>query len=150
LDLLASLPASGYGPVAPAALGQVLEAARDEWRNLRRWQESGQPRQWVEAHDGRWDRDDLQELVDALWLLEFWPLDPRAVERHLEAQRRDHLDRWEDEATLLRFPVPDRKSTRLNSSHSQISYAVFCLKKKSSGPMPTDLGCLFLILYSLC
>src|SRR2546428_10860887 len=26
--------------------------------------------------------------------------------------------------------VPDRKSTRLNSSHDQISYAVFCLKKK--------------------
>src|SRR2546430_12399600 len=26
--------------------------------------------------------------------------------------------------------IPDRKSTRLNSSHSQISYAVFCLKKK--------------------
>src|SRR5256886_13520206 len=28
--------------------------------------------------------------------------------------------------------IADRKSTRLNSSHSQISYAVFCLKKKSS------------------
>src|SRR5438309_6007240 len=28
-------------------------------------------------------------------------------------------------------PVKDRKSTRLNSSHSSISYAVFCLKKKS-------------------
>src|SRR5205085_6592274 len=27
----------------------------------------------------------------------------------------------------------DRKSTRLNSSHSQISYAVFCLKKKIDG-----------------
>src|SRR5688572_33165640 len=27
-------------------------------------------------------------------------------------------------------PAADRKSTRLNSSHSQISYAVFCLKKK--------------------
>src|SRR2546430_11585874 len=27
-------------------------------------------------------------------------------------------------------PERDRKSTRLNSSHSQISYAVFCLKKK--------------------
>src|SRR3712207_7623615 len=27
-------------------------------------------------------------------------------------------------------PVPDRKSTRLNSSHANISYAVFCLKKK--------------------
>src|SRR5256886_11368399 len=33
------------------------------------------------------------------------------------------------------FPNPvleDRKSTRLNSSHSQISYAVFCLKKKKT------------------
>src|SRR2546430_7424181 len=28
----------------------------------------------------------------------------------------------------------DRKSTRLNSSHSQISYAVFCLKKKKNYP----------------
>src|SRR2546430_12617612 len=30
-----------------------------------------------------------------------------------------------------RGPERDRKSTRLNSSHSQISYAVFCLKKKT-------------------
>src|SRR2546427_5733726 len=29
-------------------------------------------------------------------------------------------------------PCIDRKSTRLNSSHSQISYAVFCLKKKKN------------------
>src|SRR5688572_31767632 len=33
-------------------------------------------------------------------------------------------------AGLRRGDGPDRKSTRLNSSHSQISYAVFCLKKK--------------------
>src|SRR2546430_4345354 len=31
-----------------------------------------------------------------------------------------------------RRPEADRKSTRLNSSHSQISYAVFCLKKKKN------------------
>src|SRR5688572_32105281 len=31
-----------------------------------------------------------------------------------------------------RRKVQDRKSTRLNSSHSQISYAVFCLKKKNT------------------
>src|SRR2546427_2322226 len=31
---------------------------------------------------------------------------------------------------LVRQLAEDRKSTRLNSSHSQISYAVFCLKKK--------------------
>src|SRR5205814_7874085 len=30
----------------------------------------------------------------------------------------------------------DRKSTRLNSSHLGISYAVFCLKKKKAGPPP--------------
>src|SRR3712207_7312389 len=30
----------------------------------------------------------------------------------------------------------DRKSTRLNSSHANISYAVFCLKKKKSTPAP--------------
>src|SRR2546427_6924998 len=32
---------------------------------------------------------------------------------------------------LHQFQLADRKSTRLNSSHSQISYAVFCLKKKT-------------------
>src|SRR6201993_4233536 len=32
----------------------------------------------------------------------------------------------------------DRKSTRLNSSHSQISYAVFCLKKKKPAPAPAE------------
>src|SRR3712207_7738087 len=31
--------------------------------------------------------------------------------------------------------VQDRKSTRLNSSHANISYAVFCLKKKKNNPL---------------
>src|SRR2546421_9335185 len=35
---------------------------------------------------------------------------------------------------LCRVREGDRKSTRLNSSHDQISYAVFCLKKKKEGP----------------
>src|SRR2546427_5129281 len=36
-----------------------------------------------------------------------------------------------DEVVVKKVPARgDRKSTRLNSSHSQISYAVFCLKKK--------------------
>src|SRR3712207_8622789 len=33
------------------------------------------------------------------------------------------------EAIVAGDPYPDRKSTRLNSSHANISYAVFCLKK---------------------
>src|SRR2546430_6322814 len=36
------------------------------------------------------------------------------------------------EKPVLKGGKPDRKSTRLNSSHSQISYAVFCLKKKTA------------------
>src|SRR2546430_5827063 len=36
-------------------------------------------------------------------------------------------------------PARDRKSTRLNSSHSQISYAVFCLKKKTQQRSDADL-----------
>src|SRR5438132_10167273 len=39
-------------------------------------------------------------------------------------QHRHELDRWEVHRHA------DRKSTRLNSSHTVISYAVFCLKKK--------------------
>src|SRR5688572_31237400 len=34
-------------------------------------------------------------------------------------------------SSAVRLRLTDRKSTRLNSSHSQISYAVFCLKKKN-------------------
>src|SRR5256886_11350894 len=39
-------------------------------------------------------------------------------------------------AIVLRGGRVDRKSTRLNSSHSQISYAVFCLKKKKITAVP--------------
>src|SRR2546430_7556274 len=37
---------------------------------------------------------------------------------------------------VLDLGLGDRKSTRLNSSHSQISYAVFCLKQKIAGYDP--------------
>src|SRR5688572_31978568 len=42
-------------------------------------------------------------------------------------------ERWScsPQGHRLRGRQGDRKSTRLNSSHSQISYAVFCLKKKT-------------------
>src|SRR2546430_5173641 len=43
-----------------------------------------------------------------------------------------HSVNWYCSVPWTRYSAtsPDRKSTRLNSSHSQISYAVFCLKKK--------------------
>src|SRR3989475_6759263 len=39
-------------------------------------------------------------------------------------------DQWVESGRPEHLRRADRKSTRLNSSHSQISYAVFCLKKK--------------------
>src|SRR5204862_1075390 len=41
-----------------------------------------------------------------------------------------------------RFPMGDRKSTRLNSSHVEISYAVFCLKKKNKNSSGKSLSLL--------
>src|SRR2546430_8191891 len=52
--------------------------------------------------------------------------DPAAAAARLDVDRSaiSHL------ARRMAWPLVDRKSTRLNFSHSQISYAVFCLKKK--------------------
>src|SRR2546422_5584022 len=49
------------------------------------------------------------------------------------------VERWGAKAVAADTP-PDRKSTRLNSSHGYISYAVFCLKKKKhkQRPNPPD------------
>src|SRR2546430_8683462 len=49
----------------------------------------------------------------------------KATSRRVAANRRTAFPA----PSCVRSPA-DRKSTRLNSSHSQISYAVFCLKKK--------------------
>src|SRR5437764_9763973 len=50
-----------------------------------------------------------------------------AMETRLTPEQRDYLRTIKDSADSLL----DRKSTRLNSSHRCISYAVFCLKKKN-------------------
>src|SRR2546430_5287008 len=57
---------------------------------------------------------------------------PAAARHRCFPRRRQH--RRNGQALVLQtvFYSQDRKSTRLNSSHSQISYAVFCLKKKNT------------------
>src|SRR3712207_7059948 len=50
------------------------------------------------------------------------------------AGRRPRL--WRSVVAELEDAERDRKSTRLNSSHANISYAVFCLKKKKSYTPP--------------
>src|SRR2546430_17127313 len=50
----------------------------------------------------------------------------------LVSQLNGQQERMSATVAQLDGQILDRKSTRLNSSHSQISYAVFCLKKKTT------------------
>src|SRR3712207_7704031 len=54
-----------------------------------------------------------------------------------QAQGRQH---HEEDSRQPHDPDRDRKSTRLNSSHANISYAVFCLKKKTDTLCPDSLA----------
>src|SRR2546422_6432130 len=66
------------------------------------------------------------------------PAPPEYADKHMPAGW------WADEKIIAEG---DRKSTRLNSSHGYISYAVFCLKKKNSssqdthGTLSSPVGC---------
>src|SRR3712207_7691726 len=75
----------------------------------------------------RWSTEDFSFVIMA-----------RDRSRCVELQRMRRPNRQIDHALeldhylccCLTYPARDRKSTRLNSSHANISYAVFCLKKK--------------------
>src|SRR3712207_8611238 len=59
----------------------------------------------------------------------FWPMAYSLFERRNEFARQI-AEMSEKESRQFLKENQDRKSTRLNSSHANISYAVFCLKKK--------------------
>src|SRR5882757_5311312 len=80
------------------------------------------PEQSLPAHQAGMDQR-IRVSKKALANLAGFPGVGRNVERHIYHHRRaDYV--------FARHATPDRKSTRLNSSHANISYAVFCLKKK--------------------
>src|SRR5690348_6514970 len=65
------------------------------------------------------------------WLSRFQQHGPSGLHEHSRARHRQaHKTPLTREAQLVQLRKTDRKSTRLNSSHPSISYAVFCLKKK--------------------
>src|SRR3712207_8849990 len=73
--------------------------------------------------------EELERIVEVNFLGRAWLL--RAALPHLRASRGTFVD--VNSALAYRglpLQAADRKSTRLNSSHANISYAVFCLKKK--------------------
>src|SRR5256884_9041092 len=75
---------------------------------------------------GLWGIDEL--LTYHYLEAEFFRSSDTKPEEYWLLSKRDQADAiWR---TLFIKNTPDRKSTRLNSSHGYISYAVFCLKKK--------------------
>src|SRR5207245_6271497 len=86
----------------------VVEGKRQVPR-LRR--EDHQDRRQLEAHVARGEQRDEPE--------------------HQPGKEAQHGDALQDVEQRQEQPLGDRKSTRLNSSHGSISYAVFCLKKKN-------------------
>src|SRR2546430_5995115 len=79
----------------------------------------------------------LLKLKSGNSMQELWIVKPECDERWLQRSIMQQVEATRG-STLVTIDLPellinsalDRKSTRLNSSHSQISYAVFCLKKK--------------------
>src|SRR5256885_3548794 len=69
----------------------------------------------------------------------FWPLEPLLAFQEGPAAFRSIAEFLFES---LQGPLrPDRKSTRLNSSHLVISYAVFCLKKKTTYLLDSSINC---------
>src|SRR5207245_8602044 len=74
----------------------------------------------------------------------FFPLRKRSKAKARPASQRQRAVK-SGETSTARWRWEDRKSTRLNSSHGSISYAVFCLKKKKKKRTHIEYGsqCLY-------
>src|SRR3712207_8289112 len=71
-------------------------------------------------------------VTDSLGRYEFTTIQPGAY------PWGNHHNAWRPAHIHFSLFGRDRKSTRLNSSHANISYAVFCLKKKSRKPVQSS------------
>src|SRR5256886_9563890 len=92
---------------------------------------------WMTREDRLAEIEDYVRYLDAVYAAVFESLDRAGVTVHAlgYSQGASTVSRWAalGKAKIDRLTLwGDRKSTRLNSSHSQISYAVFCLKKKKN------------------
>src|SRR2546430_10719239 len=75
-------------------------------------------------------RNNLRKMRPGDEVLFYHSGDEKGVVGIAKVTRTAYPDSTAKEGDWSTVHVADRKSTRLNSSHSQISYAVFCLKKK--------------------
>src|SRR2546427_11893449 len=122
----------------PVVRGCREAVGRNDDRNNDKWAKDGEARHALSAHRAAscpsWDRTrTLLIQSQACCQLHQGAPYPKTIPSARPGERGSKIKtvgsgEWYFAA---RYRTPgDRKSTRLNSSHSQISYAVFCLKKK--------------------
>src|SRR5690606_39627795 len=116
LALLLILPAVGLGIASTSLVGHAL--GRNDTADAYRW---------------GWEVVRVAMLMMALLGLPLWLFPQHILGIFTPDQHLIELGSWPLRITGLNivFEVTNRKSTRLNSSHVKISYAVFCLKKKN-------------------
>src|SRR3712207_7960076 len=86
----------------------------------------------------------FRSLLSRLFFLAGWTEASLAVEQDTAVLASELRQRERKEIVAVTGSddlVEDRKSTRLNSSHANISYAVFCLKKKMRRSRPAGRVC---------
>jgi hypothetical protein len=86
-------PPAAAGRSGRAGTPSTTAPVPPETQNLWRWRESGQPRAWVEAREGRWGHEDWLGLLDTLRRSRFWPMQPEEVGRLLEDTKQVWLRR---------------------------------------------------------
>src|SRR5207244_11037203 len=105
----------------------VTESAAADWTRRHRSSYSAELRAFYEEHEQH-----MEPIVE--WVKTSGDLKPTGTptgEDVTEAIRQKARELGYGEVGFTRNDRQDRKSTRLNSSHQIISYAVFCLKKKT-------------------
>ena len=90
--------ATGAVTVSRWETDQVAHKSHDSTDNLRRWNESGQPRKWVKGHEGQWNHQDWLALLAALKQSSYWPMEPAAVGAVLEEIKGE----WQKQARPTR------------------------------------------------
>src|SRR3712207_3816298 len=134
----------GIGPeIVPASVRVVDAALAATGAEPVDWHELPLGASAIETHGSAIPAETMAALAD----LDGWLLGPHDSAAYPEPHRsrlnpsgalRKHFDLYANVRPARAFEGGrDRKSTRLNSSHANISYAVFCLKKKTTHPTPT-------------
>src|SRR5688572_31839993 len=111
----------------PPGNSELVQSAREQ---------SSRPQMRHQPEAGRCGVREVNPTCDRLcrWKVQYClcllRLHAPAAEAPRRQSKRSTAERFASAEPGSAHEVEDRKSTRLNSSHSQISYAVFCLKKK--------------------